>query len=134
MQLFADYHTHTTFSHGTGSIEDNVKVAIQKGLKQIAITDHGVAHKLFGISIKKLKEMRRQIDILNKKYPQIEILLGVEANLISHNGDIDVSDEMLKYLDVVLVGFHKTAQPKNLSAFFKLYLFNWLGIKKPKAD
>ena len=31
-----DYHTHTTFSHGKGSIEDNVKVAISKGLKALA--------------------------------------------------------------------------------------------------
>ena len=36
-KLLYDLHTHTTFSHGKGSIEDNVKVAIEKGLKAIAI-------------------------------------------------------------------------------------------------
>ncbi|MBF1138496.1 MAG: PHP domain-containing protein [[Eubacterium] sulci] len=44
-----DYHTHTTFSHGTGSIEDNVKVAISKGLKALAISDHGPGHLTYGV-------------------------------------------------------------------------------------
>lgn len=41
MEILGDYHTHTVFSHGHGSIEDNVKAAIKMGLKEIAITDHG---------------------------------------------------------------------------------------------
>ena len=35
MEILADYHTHTVYSHGKGSIEDNVKVAISKGIKKI---------------------------------------------------------------------------------------------------
>ena len=36
-----DLHTHTIYSHGTGSIEDNVKAAIAKGcpISLLAITD-----------------------------------------------------------------------------------------------
>ena len=41
MEILADYHTHTVYSHGKGSIEDNVKVAISKGIKKIGISDHG---------------------------------------------------------------------------------------------
>lgn len=29
MEILGDYHTHTVFSHGHGSIEDNVKAAIK---------------------------------------------------------------------------------------------------------
>ena len=41
MKILDDYHTHTKYSHGVGTIEDNVKSAIKKNLKTIAITDHG---------------------------------------------------------------------------------------------
>lgn len=132
MQLFADLHTHTIFSHGKGTIEENVQSAIKKGLKQIAITDHGLRHIAYGLNMNKLKQMRAEIDMLKLKYPQIEILLGVEANIISHNGDIDVSDEAKKYLDIVIVGFHQAGMPKNLSAFFKFFLPNCLKIKTKK--
>ena len=40
MILYGDYHTHTVYTHGHGTVEDNVKVAIKRGLKQIAITEH----------------------------------------------------------------------------------------------
>ena len=39
-RMIYDHHTHTVYSHGKGSIEDNVKVALSKGLKSVAITDH----------------------------------------------------------------------------------------------
>ena len=39
MQILADYHTHTVYSHGKGSIEDNVKVAIEKGIKTLGISE-----------------------------------------------------------------------------------------------
>ncbi len=132
MKLLSDIHTHTVYSHGTGTIEDNVKSAIKKGLKQIAITDHGLKHLAFGISIKKLIKMRKEINELKKKYPEIEILLGVEANIISHDGDIDVSEEAKQYLDVVIVGFHKAGKAKNIKAFFKFVLPNCLNIKTKK--
>ena len=41
MKILADYHTHTIYSHGKGTIEDNVKVAISKGIETIGISDHG---------------------------------------------------------------------------------------------
>ena len=31
MKLYADYHTHTVFSDGSGQIKDNVRVASEKG-------------------------------------------------------------------------------------------------------
>ena len=37
MKILADYHTHTIYSHGKGTIEDNVKVAISKGIETLGI-------------------------------------------------------------------------------------------------
>jgi DNA polymerase III alpha subunit (gram-positive type) len=44
-----DYHTHTYYSDGVSSVEDMVEAAIKKGLKTIAITDHGSGHILSGV-------------------------------------------------------------------------------------
>ena len=105
-RLTYDLHTHTTFSHGKGSIEDNVKVAISKGLRTIGISDHGPGHVTYGVKRKNIAVMRNEIDRLKPLYPQIEILLGVEANIINPSGKLDVLPKELAYLDYLLAGYH----------------------------
>jgi putative hydrolase len=107
-RLIADYHTHTYFSHGRGSIECNVRQAVAKGLRRIALTDHGFSQPMMGMTGEKLIRMRRTIDELNDKYQgQIDILLGVEANVVAMNGRIDVPDRYLPLLDILCVGLHR---------------------------
>ncbi len=127
MQIFADYHTHTVYSHGKGTIKENVDVAVKKGLKKIAITDHGPGHLTYGVRSDKLVQMRREIDALKKDYQNIEILLGVEANLVSLEGDIDVTDKDIELLDILLVGFHNGAAPRNIKTAGRLYLRNYVS-------
>ena len=109
MALVADYHTHTKYSrnnHGKGTIEENVRVAYEKGLRQIAITDHGFNQKMFGVKRKFIPQMKKEIEEATECYP-IEVLLGVEANIISSQGDIDIVDSDYKHLDILLCGFHR---------------------------
>lgn len=103
----SDLHTHTIYSHGKNDIEYNVLEAINKGLKTIAITDHGPGHVVFGMHKKNIKIMRDEIDRLNEKYKEIDILYGIEANLMTLSGETDIYDEHLKYYDIVLMGYHK---------------------------
>jgi predicted metal-dependent phosphoesterase TrpH len=35
-----DLHTHSTFSDGTQSVAENVRLALERGLEGIAVTDH----------------------------------------------------------------------------------------------
>ena len=49
MKILADYHTHTIYSHGKGTIEDNVKVAISKGIETLGISDHSYGHLTYGV-------------------------------------------------------------------------------------
>lgn len=127
--IIADYHTHTVFSHGKGTIEENVKVAREKGLKEIAITDHGLKHVVFGLRPHKVRKMRKIVDELNKKYTDINILLGVEANLISHEGDIDIKPHQRDWFDIVICGYHKLVWGKSLYQFFSfIFINNWLQI------
>ena len=125
MKIFADYHTHTIHSHGKGTIRDNVEAARRKGLKEICISDHGEGHKFYGVKSGELKQMRDEIDSLQKEYSDIKILLGVEANLISLDGDIDVMEEDFDLLDMLLVGFHNGAFPRSIKDCCKLYLRNY---------
>lgn len=106
MKITADYHTHTIYSHGKGTIRDNVEEAIRKGLKEIAICDHGPGHYLYGVKKEKLYKMREEIDKLNEEYKDIKILLGLEANIIGYDGEIDVDDDIIEILDILQLGFH----------------------------
>ena len=101
-----DYHTHTTFSHGKGSIEDNVKEAAAKGLKAIAISDHGPGHLTYGVKRKNFAVMRQEIERLKPLYPGLDIYLSVEANIVSNGNHLDVSEEEKGWFDFVIAGYH----------------------------
>lgn len=108
IRLVADYHTHTIYSHGKGTIEDNVRSAISRGLKALAITDHGFAQPLMGMTGEKFVQMRAIVDELNLKYAgRIRVLLGVEANVTNMQGNIDVPERYLKQLDILNIGLHR---------------------------
>lgn len=126
MKIYGDYHTHTTFSHGSGSIRDNVNWALQRGLKEVAICDHGPGHYLYGVKKEKLPLMREEIDRLNKEYNKkgIKILLGVEANLIGLDGSIDMDEELIQLTDILLLGYHYGAMPKSIIDGIGLYVRN----------
>ena len=65
--IYADYHTHTVYSDGVNTIAENVEQAILRGLKEIAISDHGMGHKHHGIKREQLLEIREEIDELNER-------------------------------------------------------------------
>ncbi len=129
MILFGDYHTHTKYSrngHGKGTILENASVALNKGLKQIAITDHGFNHICFGVRRKDMPSVKD--DILNaKEVTGVDILLGVEANLISTTGDIDIEEGDFEFLDILLMGHHKMVKAKSFKDFMKLNIANAVG-------
>ena len=129
MILFGDYHTHTKYSrhnHGKGSVLENASVALDKGLKQIAITDHGFNHKLYGVRRRDMQNVKN--DILNaKEVTGVDILLGVEANLISKNGVIDVVDEDFEFLDILLMGHHRMVKMESTKDFWNFTIANAFG-------
>ena len=117
-RIFADLHTHTTYSHGKGSVEDNVRAAKFRGLSQIAITDHGIRHPLVGVGRKKFPAMRRDVEEAEKRFG-IRVMLGIEANIFGISGQIDLSEKDIEELDIVLAGFHASARPEKISDIAK---------------
>ncbi|NLK72683.1 MAG: PHP domain-containing protein [Clostridiales bacterium] len=127
MRLIFDCHTHTIYSHGKGTIEDNVRVAYEKGLKAVAITDHGPGHLTYGIKRDKIAVMREEIQALQVKYPDMEIKLGVEANIRHESGLLDINEEDMKYFDIVLAGYHYGIFESNFLRSGYIHLRNYLS-------
>lgn len=125
MAYFGDYHTHTYYSHGKGTIEDNVRSAVEKGFKQVAITDHGFRHMMYNVRHMDLKKMQDDVARVRAKYPQIDVFLGIESNLSSRKGGIDVNEEEQRVLDIVVCGYHKFVIPDRLSDFGLFFLPNF---------
>ena len=125
-KLIADYHTHTIYSHGEGTILENVEAARKKGLKKIAIADHGFNHIGIGMKISDIVRIRKEIKKINETFTDIEVLLGIEANLISLTGEIDIPEKILSEFDIILMGFHKAVKPASLRDAWNLFIKNGL--------
>lgn len=119
MEIIADYHTHTTYSHGTGSVFENMLKAKELGIKEIAISDHGFAHPFFGLKKSALSSLRTDCEIASAD-TGVNVLVGIESNLISENGDTDLTEDLYDKFDVFLAGIHVCVKYKSFAAFSKL--------------
>ncbi|MGD8399936.1 MAG: PHP domain-containing protein [Bacillota bacterium] len=116
-RVTADYHTHTKYSShslAAGSIEDNARSALKAGLDILGIADHGPANwghwSLTNLTtFEKIMVETKQVE---QALSEIKILSGVEANIISYDGDLDIPLTLQRRLDQVLAGFHPTVFPK----------------------
>lgn len=124
MKIWADFHTHTRYSHGTGTIEQNVRAAMKRGLCAIGISEHGPANIGLCLKLEDFHKMREEIERLRNKYTDIDILLGCEANIVSLDGELDIPDYILEDLDYSMVGLHPMVWPRSLKDGFCLFFEN----------
>lgn len=132
MNLNADYHTHTVFSHGKGDVIDNARAAAEKGLKELGIADHGFAHPALGLRKRKLPELKKRIENA-KKETGVNVLLGIESNIIGTDGTTDLKPELYDDFDIFLAGVHKFVKYKFGTAF-SLFLPNLFNSAVKKKD
>lgn len=128
MKLTADYHTHTPYSHGKNTVLENVMAAKAKSLKEIGITDHGFNHLLFGLKRRNLKDLRAEIDEA-ERLTGVKVLMGMESNLISVDGDADMKESDFEHFDIFLCGIHEVLKYKRLSDFYNIMLKNYTAYK-----
>lgn len=105
-EMIYDLHTHTTYSHGKGTVEDNVRAAFEKGLEYIAISDHGPGHLFYGVNRNEFTSMKNDIERMNVKYPNLNVRLSVEANTIKGGNGLDIRPEEFEEFDFVIAGYH----------------------------
>ena len=111
-RILSDLHTHTDFSHGKGTPEQNVLAAVALGFKRIAVTEHAGGHVFFGVRGKKLLRFRQEMARLAQRYgSQIQVLCGMECNLWGF-GECDAPRDRSPY-DLLLLAYHKGVPPKD---------------------
>lgn len=99
----SDLHTHSIASgHGTScTISDMAKEASLRGLKLLGITDHGPATLAAGTP-----SYFRNLTFSPKKRFGVDILYGIELNILDKEGHIDLEEELLERLDYAIVSMH----------------------------
>jgi DNA polymerase (family 10) len=101
-----DLHMHTKETDGHYTMEEMVDAAKERGYEYVAITDHSKRVTMAkGLDEKRLARQLEAIDTLNGKLKGITVLKGIELDILK-DGSLDLSDDILKELDVVVCAVH----------------------------
>ncbi len=101
-----DFQSHTKASDGKFTLEEMAEGARKMGYEYFSITDHSkrvtMAH---GLDEKRLAQHIEAVDQLNEKIQNLKILKSIEVDILE-DGTLDLSDDILKKLDIVVVAIH----------------------------
>ncbi len=104
--LRGDLHVHSKASDGNAPIEVLAQAARDRGYEYLAITDHTkhvtIAH---GLDEKRFARQIDEIDRVNATLKGITILKSAEVDILD-NGALDLSNEILKKLDLTVCSIH----------------------------
>lgn len=104
--IIGDLHMHTTATDGRDTLVAMIDAAQERGLQYIAITDHSqrvsMAHGLDGPKV--LKQWK-EIDAINKKLKNFQVLKGIEVDILEKGG-LDLPDEVLAQADWIVASVH----------------------------
>ncbi len=102
MHIEVDSHTHTLASgHAYSTLAENVAAAAARGIKLLAITDHGPAMP-GGPHIWFFMNMR----VIPRILSGVGVLRGIEANILNQNGELDILVDEQPRMDLVLGSLH----------------------------
>lgn len=111
MKIIADTHCHTIASgHAYSTLEENLRVAKERGLYAIAVTDHCLKMD------RSPDELHfENLRILPKYVHGVRVLRGVEANVADYKGNLDLTDKILNSVEWVIASMHPQVLDINLS-------------------
>lgn len=102
MRYIVDMHTHTLASgHAYSTIREMAYMAHEKGVELLGITEHGPAmpgscHDFYFTNLK----------VVSRQMCGVELLLGVELNILDEQGTVDLPQNVLKEMDLAIASMH----------------------------
>lgn len=102
MRYVLDVHTHTLASgHAYNTMMEMATAGFEKGLELIGITEHapmlpGSCNNIYF----------RNLKVVPRKMCGIEVMLGVELNILDFDGRVDLDEETMRKLDLKIASMH----------------------------
>lgn len=104
--ICGDLQSHTDATDGRHSLAEMARAAQTHGYEYLAITDHSqkmaMAH---GLNATRLRRQISEIGRLNETFQGFRLLKSIEVDILA-DGSLDLSDDILKELDLVVAAAH----------------------------
>ncbi|MFC3852944.1 phosphatase [Salinispirillum marinum] len=107
MKILVDTHSHTVAStHAYSTVHDYIQHAAIKGMQLFSLTDHGP----------EMPDSPHPWHFGNRKIiprlvNNVGILRAIEANITPPDGELDIPEGMLPFLDFAIASFHEPVYP-----------------------
>lgn len=102
MKFKVDTHTHTLASgHAYSTIREMAEMAKEHGMEAIVFTEHA-PEMPDTCGLYYFENMK----ILPRQRYGIHTFFGAEVNILNSNGDVDLSEKLLKKMDLVVASIH----------------------------
>lgn len=103
MKFEVDCHTHTIASaHAYSTVLELAKAASDRELSILAITDHAPAMRDASDELHFLNYV-----ILDRTLYGVQMMYGVELNIMDSNGTIDLQKSILENMDLCIASYHR---------------------------
>lgn len=105
IRLDQDWHVHSRFSDGSGSLEENIAAAEHRNLSLLGCVDHVRADSKYVPSFATAVERLRRLT-------DIDLRTGVEAKLLDVSGELDLPPaDTLDGVDLFVIADHQVPSP-----------------------
>ncbi len=101
-----ELHAHTNLTDGKNTLDEMAQAAMDLGYEYLAITEHSKAVTVArGLDEKALAKHIEKIRKTSDRLRGITLLAGIEVDILE-NGSLDLSDDILRELDIVVGSVH----------------------------
>ena len=119
MKAIMDLHTHTLAAgHAYSTLLENIDAALAMGLQYLGMSEHGPTspggpHNFFFSNYKVIPRIYDREENTGRVIPKpdgsLRLLCGVEANICSTNGELDLEERYLQKMDYAIASIHPFA-------------------------